>query len=137
MEIQVTRNTGFYGMGSAIELTKNGQKWIAINNNQTKKIEVSEAEVILQASFFFMKSNKLLIKNTGNPVKIEITMNPMLISVYLFFFLVMLLLPIIHFSILGILLLFVFYFLFLFSMLGKAYVVKETLNGTGSRNISE
>ena len=137
MELQVTRNTGFYGMGSAIELTKNGQKWLVINNNQTKKLEVSEAEVTLQASFFFMKSNQLLVKNTGNPVKIEITMNPMLLSGYLFFFLILLLLPIIRFSVMGILLLLVVYFVFLFSMLRKAYVIKETLNGTGSGNISE
>lgn len=137
MELQVTRNTGFYGMGSAIELTKNGQKWLVINNNQTRKIKVNEAEIILQAKFFFLKSNQLIVKNTGKPIQLEITMNPTLLSVYVLFFILMLLIPIIRFSITGSLVLLTTYFIFLFSMLSKAYTIKEKLNGAESGSISE
>lgn len=137
MEFQVTRKTGFYGMGSAIELTKNGQKWLFINHNQTKKLTLSEPEFLLQAKFFFLKSNKLVVKNTGKPVQIELTMNPALGLMYLLFFICFFLMSLLHFSILGSSVVLVCYFVFLFSILNNAYVIKEKLHGTESRDISE
>lgn len=125
MELQVTRKTGFYGMGSAISLTKNGQYWFSINHNQVKQLNVSENEMTIQAKLFFFKSKNKIIKNKGNLVSLEITMNPRMVFAYVLFFIFMMFLPIIGFSFIGILVLFALYAVFLFSMVNRAYVIKE------------
>ncbi|GGC80589.1 hypothetical protein [Enterococcus wangshanyuanii] len=125
MDIRCTRNTGFYGMGSPIELKKNGEKWVYLTHNQTKELEITEDQCTVQVSFFLLKSQPLILIDKGQPISIEITMNPILISNYVILFIGMLLIPIFHLNIVGILLLLVAYAIFLFSMLKKAYIIKE------------
>ncbi|MCA5012911.1 MULTISPECIES: hypothetical protein [unclassified Enterococcus] len=126
MDVRCTRNTGFYGMGSPIELKKNGEKWIYLNHNQTKELEVTEDQCTVQVSFFLLKSQPLILIDKGQPISIEITMNPILVSNYVILFIGMLLVPVFHLNIFGILFLLVAYIVFLFSMFKKAYIIKET-----------
>ncbi|WP_207694943.1 hypothetical protein DOK67_0002758 [Enterococcus sp. DIV0212c] len=125
MNIRCTRNTGFYGMGSPIEIKKNDKKWIYLSQNESKQIEIDEEKCTIQASFFFLKSAPYTVIDTGQVIELEITMNPSLILVYVILFIGMLLIPILHLNILGIMALLIIYFGFVFSMLNKAYVVKE------------
>ncbi|MEI5992227.1 hypothetical protein [Enterococcus crotali] len=127
MNIRCTRNTGFYGMGSPIEVLKNDKKWFYLSQNETKQIETNESECTLQAKFFFLKSAPLVVNDHGHTIDLEITMNPTLILVYVILFVGMFLIPVLHLNIVGIGLLLVIYLIFVFSMLNKAYVIKEKM----------
>ena len=59
MNIRITRNTGFYGMGSPIRVLKNGERWFSLNQNQSKEVTVEEA-VSVQATFYFLKNAHFL-----------------------------------------------------------------------------
>ncbi|MFD2305523.1 hypothetical protein [Enterococcus termitis] len=125
MNIRCTRNTGFYGMGSPIEIKKNNQKWFSINHNQTKSVEIDEKQCVVQANFFLLKSQPLSLVDEGRTIELEVTMNPILLSNYVILFIGMILVPILRLNIIGIIFLLVIYFIFLFSMLNKAYIIKE------------
>ncbi|EOH98668.1 hypothetical protein UAW_01264 [Enterococcus haemoperoxidus ATCC BAA-382] len=127
MNIRCTRNTGFYGMGSPIEIRKNDKKWFYLSHNEIKQVEIDETECTIQAKFFFLKSAPFAVSDQGRIVDLEITMNPTLILIYVILFIGMFLIPLLHLNIIGILLLFVLYFIFVFSMLNKAYVIKEKM----------
>ncbi|MGM0217269.1 hypothetical protein [Enterococcus sp. AZ126] len=125
MNIRCTRNTGFYGMGSPIEVRKNGEKWIYLTQNQTKNMEIEDSVCTIQAKFFFLKSVPFFVRDQGQLIDLEIMMNPTLILVYVILFVGMLMIPVLHLNIVGISLLLVIYFIFVFSMLNKAYIIKE------------
>ena len=125
MNIRCTRNTGFYGMGSPIEVRKNGKKWIYLTQNQTKDMEIDDSVCTIQAKFFFLKSVPFSVRDQGQLIDLEIKMNPTLILVYVILFVGMLMIPVLHLNIVGISLLLVIYFIFVFSMLNKAYIIKE------------
>ncbi|WP_206912129.1 hypothetical protein IGL98_001727 [Enterococcus sp. DIV0840] len=127
MNIRCTRNTGFYGMGGPIEVMKNNKKWFYLSQNETKQVKIEETECTIQANFFFLKSAPFLVVDQGQTVDLEITMNPTLLLIYVILFIGMFLIPVLHLNIIGILLLLVIYFIFVFSMLNKAYVIKEKI----------
>lgn len=127
MNIRCTRNTGFYGMGSPIEVRKNGEKWIYLTQNQTKDMEIDDSVCTIQAKFFFLKSVPFSVRDQGQLIDLEIKMNPTLILVYVILFVGMLMIPVLHLNIVGISLLLVIYFIFVFSMLNKAYIIKEKM----------
>lgn len=129
MNVHVTRRTGFYGMATPIEVLKNGERWFMIANNSQKTLNITENQVEVQVRFYFMKSEVLYLKNDASDKELEITMNPVLLSNYLVFFLLMLLIPLVGVSIAGILIVLLLYFTFLFFMLKKAYVIKEIDDG--------
>ncbi|OJG28155.1 hypothetical protein RU98_GL001403 [Enterococcus caccae] len=112
-------------MASPIEVIKNGEKWFYLNQNDTKQIEVIEQECTIQAKFFFLKSAPFTLIDKGQVINLEITMNPILIFVYVILFGGMFLIPILHLNIGGILIVLVLYFIFVCSLLNKAYVIKE------------
>lgn len=125
MNIRCTRNTGFYGMGSPIEIKKDQKKWFYLNQNQTKQVELTEEKCTIQAQFFFLKSAPFTVDNQDQMIELEVTMNPTLILVYVILFIGMFLIPVLHLSIFGIVLLLILYFIFVFSMLNRAYIIKE------------
>lgn len=125
MEIQCKRKTGFYGMASGIYITKNGQPWLCLQQNESKTVQLFEQKCELQACFFFLKSRAIYLVDTGKPIRIELIMNPILIWVYFIFFISLLLLPMLHVSMIGILVFFLLYCVFLYSMLKQAYLIKE------------
>ncbi|OJG68772.1 hypothetical protein RV09_GL000171 [Enterococcus moraviensis] len=114
-------------MGSPIEIRKDNQKWFYLSHNETKQIETSERECTIQGKFFFMKSEPITLIDNGQDVNLEITMNPTLILVYVILFVGMFLIPVLHLNLIGILLLLIIYFIFVFSMFNKAYVIKEKI----------
>lgn len=129
MNVHVTRRTGFYGMATPIEVLKNGERWFMIANNSVKTLDVSESQIEVQVRFYFMKSEVFYLKNDARDKELEITMNPILLSNYLVFFILMLLVPLAGMSIAAILLFLLLYFMFLFFILKKAYVIKEIDDG--------
>ena len=127
MKIRCTRNTGFYGMGSPIEIRKNNEKWFYLGQNETKEVKLEESECTIQARFFFLKSMPITVSNQNQTIDLEITMNPTLILIYVILFVGMFLIPVLQLNIAGVLLLLVLYFVFVFSMLNKAYIIKEKI----------
>ena len=130
MNVHFTRKTGFYGMGTPIEVLKDGDRWFMINHNSQKTMELTQSEAVLQVRFFFMKSQPFRLVNRGQDTELEITMNPILMTNYLIFFGLMLLIPIAQASLWAVLVLLLLYFVFLFSTLKKAYLIKEKTHGT-------
>lgn len=127
MNIRCTRNTGFYGMGSPIEVRKNDEKWFYLSQNETKQVEINEASCTIQVKFFFLKSAPFVVSDQGHTLDLEITMNPTLALVYVILFVGMFLIPVLRLNIVGIVLLLVIYVIFVFSMLNKAYMIKEKM----------
>lgn len=125
MEIHCKRNTGFYGMTSGIYLNKNGKKWLYLQQNQSKTVQVFQQKCEIQAQFFLLKSKPITLVDTGKPVTIELTMNTTFIWIYVVFFSGLLILPLLHVSIIGIIGLFFLYGCFLYSMIKQAYQLKE------------
>ena len=136
MEVQITRKTGFYGMGSPLLVKKNQKSWFSIQQNQTKIVEVTESEAIIQVSFFALKSKPFKIYPTESVLQLEIIMNPALISIYLILFFAIALSAFLKLSILGVLILLVMYIIFFFFMLKQAYIVQEVGHGTESKRFS-
>lgn len=138
MRIQFTRNTGFFGMGSPLMVTKNKQKWFTISHNGTKAVTFDEPEITVQIKFGILRSKPFVIQNKGKgSAFFMITMNPVLVTVYLALFGVMLLIPLMRLNVLGILVLLLMYFVFMISLLGNAYLVKEIAYGQTGSGISE
>ncbi|MBL1224397.1 hypothetical protein [Enterococcus sp. BWR-S5] len=129
MDVHVTRKTGFYGMATPIEVLKNGERWFMIANNSEKTMEVSEEQIEVQVRFYLMKSEILYLKNDASEKELEITMSPILLSNYLVFFVLMLMIPLVGMSIAAILVFLLLYFIFMFFMLKKAYIIKEINDG--------
>lgn len=137
MEVQMTRKTGFYGMASSILVKKDQQKWFSINQNQTKTLIMSEPEVTIQVSFFALKSKPLIIYNNQNVLFLEITTNPIFVSIYLVLFLAVALVAFFKLSILGVAILLLLYIFYFCVMLKNAYIIKEVDHGAKSTRFSE
>ena len=56
MELQLTRRTGFYGMGSPLEVMQGKKRIAAINHQQTIFLALAEQTPIRVRMFFFRKS---------------------------------------------------------------------------------
>ncbi|MEI5992637.1 hypothetical protein [Candidatus Enterococcus mansonii] len=125
MKIRCTRNTGFYGMGSPIEIRKNNEKWFYLSQNQTKQVEVEESECMIQAKFFLLKSVPFKVIDQEKIIDLELTMNPILILSYVILFVSMFLISVLQLKGIGVLLVLVTYVIFLYLMLNRAYIIKE------------
>ncbi|EPH95472.1 hypothetical protein D920_02415 [Enterococcus faecalis 13-SD-W-01] len=123
MKIRFTRQTGFYGMGSPIQLLINGKPAFWLNNDQSKEVEVEE-HFTVQAKFYLLKSPVYHIEKPKTAYLI--TMNPKVLRIYLLFFLMFL--PIFIRNIVISLLLLILFFFFLFRGLKQAYLIKEDPN---------
>lgn len=137
MEVEITRKTGFYGMASSLLVKKNQKKWFSINQSETKTVTISEPEATIQVSFFALKSKPFIIRNNRNRLQLEITMNPILVSIYLILFLAIALAAFFSVSLLGILLLLLMYVVYFCVMLKNAYLIKEVDHGAKSTRFSE
>jgi hypothetical protein len=125
MLIECSRNTGFYGMGSPLELRKNQHKWLYLTHNQTKTVEVEESECTLQVRFFLLKSQPFIVKNPDRLVQLEIQMNPQLLLIYPLFFCAFLIVPLFKLSIIGFFFLLIVFLFFIVTFMNKAYIIKE------------
>lgn len=121
MEVNVTRDTGFYGMGSPIILRVDDWK-ISLGQNQSVTLDV-EAPFQMQVTFFWLKSPVYTI---AEPTKnYRITMNLLLLQFYPVLFLFTGISAIAIQSILYSLLIVVVMIGFFLFIKNKAYVIKE------------
>lgn len=123
MKIRFTRQTGFYGMGSPIQLLVNGEPAVWLNNDQSKELELEDSFTV-QVKFYLLKSPIYHIEKPKTAYLIM--MNPKVIRIYLFFFL--LFLPLFTRNIVVGLLLLILFIFFLIRGLKEAYLIKEDPN---------
>ncbi|OBS62925.1 hypothetical protein [Enterococcus mundtii] len=121
MEVNVTRDTGFYGMGSPIILRVDDRK-ISLGQNQSVTLDV-DAPFQMQVTFFWLKSPVYTI---AEPTKnYRITMNLLLLQLYPVLFLFTGISAVAIQSILYSLLIVVVMIGFFLFIKNKAYVIKE------------
>ncbi|AZP92792.1 MULTISPECIES: hypothetical protein [Enterococcus] len=121
MEVNVTRDTGFYGMGSPITLRVDDWK-ISLGQNQSVTLDV-DAPFQMQVTFFWLKSPVYTI---AEPTKnYRITINLLLLQLYPVLFLFTGISAIAIQSILYSLLIVVVMIGFFLFIKNKAYVIKE------------
>lgn len=84
MKITFTRKTGFYGMGSPIQLRINDQNHVSLNHDQSVQIE-TQAPFTMQIVFYWLKSPVYTV--TDPKEAYVITMNLLVLQIYPFLFL--------------------------------------------------
>lgn len=121
MEVNVTRDTEFYGMGSPITLRVDDRK-ISLGQNQSVTLDV-DAPFQMQVTFFWLKSPVYTI--TEPTKNYRITMNLLLLQLYPVLFLFTGISAVAIQSILYSLLIVVVMIGFFLFIKNKAYVIKE------------
>lgn len=135
MELQLTRRTGFYGMGSPLEVMQGKKRIAAINHQQTIFLALAE-QTPIRVRMFFLESQPFQLPKGQSALKLEVVMNPALKRIYIGFYLslflmmgVLGLLSISLYSLLFVGVYLVAYFVFVFIYLKKAYLIKEVPHG--------
>lgn len=94
MIVRIARNTGFFGMGSPLQILLNGEVIAHIDEKQVKEISIRNAESFtLQIRLFLMKSQVYAFESKNEHLALQIIMNPKLVSMYLALFIVIAFLP--------------------------------------------
>lgn len=83
MKTTFIRKTGFYGMGSSIQLRINNEKRSFLNHEQKITLDL-EVPFTMQVTFYWLKSPVYTVKE-AKPVYV-ITMNSLILQIYPFFF---------------------------------------------------
>ncbi|MFB5510714.1 hypothetical protein [Enterococcus casseliflavus] len=135
MEIELTRRTGFYGMGSPLEIMQGKKRIAAINHQQTIFLALAE-QTPIRVRMFFLESQPFQLPQGQSALKLEVVMNPALKRVYIGFYLSLFLmigglslLSISLYSLLFVGVYLVAYFIFVLIYLKKAYLIKEVRHG--------
>lgn len=135
MELQLTRRTGFYGMGSPLEIMQGKKRIAAINHQQTIFLALAE-QTPIRVRMFFLESQPFQLPQGQSALKLEVVMNPALKRVYIGFYLslflmigVLGLLSISLYSLIFVGVYLVAYFVFVLIYLKKAYLIKEVRHG--------
>lgn len=135
MELQLTRRTGFYGMGSPLEVMQGKKRIAAINHQQTIFLGLAE-QTPIRVRMFFLESQPFHLPKDQSALKLEVVMNPALKRIYIGFYLslflmmgVLGLLSISLYSLLFVGVYLVAYFVFVLIYLKKAYLIKEVPHG--------
>ncbi|MGM0124242.1 hypothetical protein IGI37_001616 [Enterococcus sp. AZ194] len=125
MKLFVTRQTGFYGMGSPIDLLVNGEKKTVLQHQQTKELDLPNKPLTLQIKFSFLLRSPIYTIQPSPIKSYTVVMNPKLIQIYLILFVSMLCIPLFLRSLWLMLILLVLFVFFLKNMASKAYLLKE------------
>ncbi|MBF0009463.1 hypothetical protein HAX40_00540 [Enterococcus casseliflavus] len=135
MELELTRRTGFYGMGSPLEIMQGKKRIAAINHQQTIFLALAE-QTPIRVRMFFLESQPFQLPQGQSALKLEVVMNPALKRVYIGFYLslflmigVLGLLSISLYSLIFVGVYLVAYFVFVLIYLKKAYLIKEVPYG--------
>ena len=135
MELQLTRRTGFYGMGSPLEVMQGKKRIAAIIHQQTIFLALAE-QTPIRVRMFFLESQPFQLPKGQSALKLEVVMNPALKRIYIGFYLslflmmgVLGLLSISLYSLLFVGVYLVAYFVFVLIYLNKAYLIKEVPHG--------
>ena len=122
MKATFIRKTGFYGMGSSIQLRINNEKRSVLNHEQKITLDL-EVPFTMQVTFYWLKSPVYTVKE-AKPVYV-ITMNGLILQIYPFLFLATglgaVFLQNLFFSFFAVIVLFAFFFY----IKNRAYLIKE------------
>ncbi|EMF0399984.1 hypothetical protein AAFB89_001224 [Enterococcus faecium] len=122
MKATFIRKTGFYGMGSSIQLRINNEKRSVLNHEQKITLDL-EVPFTMQVTFYWLKSPVYTVKE-AKPVYV-ITMNSLILQIYPFLFLTTglgaVFLQNLFFSFFAVVVLFAFFFY----IKNRAYLIKE------------
>lgn len=122
MKTTFIRKTGFYGMGSSIQLRINNEKRSVPNHEQKITLDL-EVPFTMQVTFYWLKSPVYTVKE-AKPVYV-ITMNGLILQIYPFLFLATglgaVFLQNLFFSFFAVIVLFAFFFY----IKNRAYLIKE------------
>ena len=77
MELQLTRRTGFYGMGSPLEIMQGKKRIAAINHQQTIFLALAE-QTPIRVRMFFLESQPFQLPKGQSALKLEVVMNRLL-----------------------------------------------------------
>lgn len=124
MNLQLTRKTGFYGMGSPFVLLVNGKKYGAIRQGQTKTIQLAdtEAQGVIIVKFSILQSTPYYydVKKTADQ-ELEVVFNPSFVLLYIGLFLLLVVAAAgLVFLVIGL----IAYFVFLVMMSRRALVIR-------------
>ena len=122
MKTTFIRKTGFYGMGSSIQLRINNEKRSVLNHEQKITLDL-EVPFTMQVTFYWLKSPVYTVKE-AKPVYV-ITMHGLILQIYPFLFLATglgaVFLQNLFFSFFAVIVLFAFFFY----IKNRAYLIKE------------
>ncbi|MDB7684345.1 MAG: hypothetical protein ACLVHZ_07260 [Enterococcus faecium] len=122
MKTTFIRKTGFYGMGSSIQLRINNEKRSVLNHEQKITLDL-EVPFTMQVTFYWLKSPVYTVKE-AKPVYV-IIMNGLILQIYPFLFLATglgaVFLQNLFFSFFAVIVLFAFFFY----IKNRAYLIKE------------
>ncbi|KEI50709.1 hypothetical protein P742_0106660 [Enterococcus faecium UC8668] len=122
MKTTFIRKTGFYGMGSSIQLRINNEKRSVLNHEQKVTLDL-EVPFTMQVTFYWLKSPVYTVKE-AKPVYV-ITMNSLILQIYPFLFLATglgaVFLQNLFFSFFAVVVMFAFFFY----IKNRAYLIKE------------
>ena len=122
MKTTFIRKTGFYGMGSSIQLRINNEKRSVLNHEQKITLDL-EVPFTMQVTFYWLKSPVYTVKE-AKPVYVT-TMNGLILQIYPFLFLATglgaVFLQNLFFSFFAVIVLFAFFFY----IKNRAYLIKE------------
>ena len=122
MKSTFIRKTGFYGMGSSIQLRINNEKRSFLNHEQKITLDL-EVPFTMQVTFYWLKSPVYTVKE-AKPVYV-ITMNSLILQIYPFLFLATglgaVFLQNLFFSFFAVVVMFAFFFY----IKNRAYLIKE------------
>lgn len=122
MKTTFIRKTGFYGMGSSIQLRINNEKLSVLNHEQKITLDL-EVPFTMQVTFYWLKSPVYTVKE-AKPVYV-ITMNSLILQIYPFLFLATglgaVFLQNLFFSFFAVVVMFAFFFY----IKNRAYLIKE------------
>lgn len=124
MEINLRRNTGFYGMGSPLKVTINGKTVGSIKHQETKQFQIPEDTADVAVAFYWLKSKSFHLAKRHS-ANLEITMNLQMIQFYLVMFVLFLVVPAMLKSLWVLVLLLIIYGWLLASFMKQAYQIKE------------
>ncbi len=126
MQVEITRHTGFYAMGSPLKVTISGQDDVYLANDSSKTLQLPDGQSYhLQVSFQWLTSPVYTYEANGQAVTLEVVMNPALIRIYLFLFVLLLAVPLLTHSLWLTLPLILVYFLVLKRLLKQAYLIRQ------------
>ncbi len=114
-------------MASPLTILLDGQKHSAIAHNQEKQLTLAE-NTALQVQFYWLKSQPIIL-SAADGKHFVITMNPLVLQIYLLFFGLSLLMSLLSQNLLLVLSVVLVYLLCLRSFLKKVYVIKEEFHG--------
>ena len=122
MKTTFIRKTGFYGMGSSIQLRINNEKRSFLNHEQKITLDL-EVPFTMQVTFYWLKSPVYTVKE-AKPVYV-ITMNSLILQIYPFLFLATGLGAVFLQNLFFIFFAVVVMFAFFFYIKNRAYLIKE------------